>query len=165
MPQHCRPILLCHTAQCDGKELDSVLGHMHAEEGVGAKKANDRQTHGTKQCLYGQMDKWRGKGWSVCQEMQKQMAAFILRLWEREVMVQLETQRASQTGWVAFWHESMGCKEGGGEEQRSGSADKIITWSPFIGAVGNNLNATAKTAGVSTVSHQFWFYSIIMNYL
>lgn len=61
MPQHRRPILLCHIAQCDGEELDNVLGHMHAEEGVGAQKANDRQTHGTEQWLYGQMDKWRGE--------------------------------------------------------------------------------------------------------
>lgn len=84
----------------------------------GAHEANDRQTHGAEQWMYGQMDK-------CLSEMQKQMAAFILRRWESRVMVQLGTWRMPLTGCLPFGQQWMGWIE---EEQRPSLADKIITW-------------------------------------
>lgn len=81
-------------------------------------EANDRQTHGTEQWMYGQMDK-------CLSEMQKQMAAFIPRRWESRVMVQLGTWRMPLTGCLPFGQQWMGWIE---EEQRPSLADKIITW-------------------------------------
>lgn len=44
-----------------------------------AHKAKDRQTNGTEQWVYGQMDKWRRKKIKCLSEKQKQMAVFIPR--------------------------------------------------------------------------------------